>query len=346
MLSGVDSINVWAVIGFCLAAYAIVANDAIQTLGTFLSSNTTRPWWVLWLYATTILLAVLLYSFFTRDGDVSYGRLDAIPTAGRVGWMHCIPPLALLILTRFGFPVSTTFLILTFFAPARLDDMLIKSLVGYAVAIVVSLLSYRFLASGLEKRFFQDKQKDLSKRWVVAQWASTGFLWSQWLIQDLANIYVYAGVRIDAVTLIVTLVVLAGLLAYTFFIFGGEIQKIVTAKVNTHDIRSATLIDLQFGVILLVFKEWSNMPMSTTWVFLGVLAGREFVLTSRLQLRSRRETTKMVGSDLAKAAAGLAVSVALALGLPLLVGRSAGDQVAQQSGLTHSGGQRPTQANP
>ncbi len=38
------------IVGFTLAAYAIVANDAIQTLGTFLSSNSHRPWWVLWLF--------------------------------------------------------------------------------------------------------------------------------------------------------------------------------------------------------------------------------------------------------------------------------------------------------
>ena len=30
--------------GFMLSAYSIVANDAIQTLGTFLSSNNKQPW--------------------------------------------------------------------------------------------------------------------------------------------------------------------------------------------------------------------------------------------------------------------------------------------------------------
>jgi hypothetical protein len=36
-----------AIVGFLFAAYSIVANDAIQTLGTFLSSNAKRPWWML-----------------------------------------------------------------------------------------------------------------------------------------------------------------------------------------------------------------------------------------------------------------------------------------------------------
>lgn len=313
-----ESINFWGLLGFCLAGYAVVANDAIQTLGTFLSSNDRRPWWVLWLYGASILIAVLLYSWVTHGGDVSYGRLAAIPSAGQVTWMHCLPPLALLLLTRFGYPVSTTFLILTFFAPSRLDSMLIKSLVGYIVAFLVSFVAYRYVAAGLESRFFKTSDAPPAKKWIVAQWLSTGFLWSQWLIQDLANIYVYIGHRVAPFMLGATLALLLALHAYTFYIYGGGIQKIVTSKVNTRDIRSASLIDLQFGIVLLIFKEWSSLPMSTTWVFLGVLAGREIELASKLMARKRSEIGAMLGGDLAKAGAGLAVSVVLALGLPLL----------------------------
>ncbi len=314
-----DSLNIWAIIGFCLAGYSIVANDAIQTLGTFMSSNEKRPWWVLWLFAVSILTAVLLISYFTLDGDVSWGRLDAIPNAGKVTWMHCVPPLALLLLTRFGFPVSTTFLILTFFAPSRLDSMLIKSIVGYIVAFFVSFLAYRFLAAKLEEKFLGEATLPPKRAWVAVQWLTTGFLWSQWLIQDLANIYVYVGAKIGPGTLVLSLAALFVLHAYTFYVYGGEIQRIVTSKVNSRDIRSASLIDLQFAIVLLVFKEWSNMPMSTTWVFLGVLAGREIELATKMKLRSVQDTGRMLGLDLAKASAGLVVSVALALGLPPLV---------------------------
>ena len=38
-----------ALFGFTLAAYSVVGNDSIQTLGTFLTSNEDKPWWVLWL---------------------------------------------------------------------------------------------------------------------------------------------------------------------------------------------------------------------------------------------------------------------------------------------------------
>ena len=48
------------VAGFVLASYSIVGNDAIQTLGTLLSSNAHRPWWLLWLFATKATAATLL----------------------------------------------------------------------------------------------------------------------------------------------------------------------------------------------------------------------------------------------------------------------------------------------
>ena len=93
---------------------------------------------------------------------------------------------------------------------------------------------------------------------------------------------------------------------------GGQIQRIVTSKPLTTDVRSATIIDFIFGLILLVFKEWSNMPMSTTWVFLGLLAGRE--LAMRVQSGGDLKAAgKLIGSDAFKAFTGLVVSVILAV---------------------------------
>ncbi len=51
--------EVYMFLGFLLSAYAIVANDAIQTLGTFIAANRNRSWVSLWLFASGILSAVL-----------------------------------------------------------------------------------------------------------------------------------------------------------------------------------------------------------------------------------------------------------------------------------------------
>ena len=76
------------VVGFLLAAYAVVANDSIQTLGTFLASNAQRPWWQLWIFASSILVAVLLYGWWVNSGDPAYGRLEEVSAALRRGHHH------------------------------------------------------------------------------------------------------------------------------------------------------------------------------------------------------------------------------------------------------------------
>ena len=312
------------VAGFLLAAYAVVANDSIQTLGTFLASNSHRPWWLLWLFASGVLVAVLCYGWLANDGDVAYGRLSKFPVPeGGVSWLHAIPPLALLILTRIGVPVSTTFLVLTVFAvtggqPGNLTAMLAKSAIGYVVAFGVAIVAFRLVLRRASEHFHRTRGQAIPGYWVAMQWASTAFLWSQWLIQDLANIFVYLPRDLPGSWLLFGTLALVAMQGYIFYQFGGEIQKIVTTKTDTTDVRAATVVDFIYGMVLLVFKEWSDMPMSTTWVFLGMLAGREFALSLYLADTTVRGTARKVVSDAAKALSGLAVSVALAFGLPWL----------------------------
>lgn len=139
------------------------------------------------------------------------------------------------------------------------------------------------------------------------------------MIQDLANIVVYLPRSFDVETLIAVIAVILALLAWIFYRRGGEIQRIVTTKINTQDIRSATAIDLIYGLILFFFKELSNVPMSTTWVFLGLLAGREFAIALDTYLRSNRQTALIVVKDAFKGAIGLTASVAVALGVQWFV---------------------------
>lgn len=312
---------VYMILGFLIASYAIVANDSIQTLGTFLSSNSHRKWWVLWLYAGGILSFVILYGWYSHLGDPSYGRLSKIPLP-ELSWIHVLPPLILLFLTRYGLPVSTTFLVLTIFAQKHLGAMLNKSIMGYLVAFGAGFFLYLIISKVLESRFMKagplDSTKQSGKAWVAAQWISTGFLWSQWLIQDLANIFVYLPRNLSFSAILAATVVMLSFHAYIFYSKGGKIQQIVTSKTNTADIRSATIIDLVYGFILFYFKGLSNIPMSTTWVFIGLLAGRELAMSIRLRLKRKRDVVPLIVKDVSKAGIGLAVSIAMALLLPYL----------------------------
>ena len=42
------AIAMWTV--FFLAAYSAIANDSIQTIGTFIASNSDKKWYYLWIY--------------------------------------------------------------------------------------------------------------------------------------------------------------------------------------------------------------------------------------------------------------------------------------------------------
>lgn len=341
--------------GFVFAAYSIVANDSIQTLGTFLSSNSKRPWWLLWMWISAILVVTVVWGWVSNGGDPAFGRLDkkGIDFPAAFNWLYVVPPLVLVILTRGGIPVSTSLLVLTAFSSLTMlqmgeppdfmqagsasgvfSSMLKKSLAGYAIALCVGLIAYGAVVVALERRFQNDDRgrDNPHSIWFVFQWLSTGFLWSMWLVQDLANVFVYLPRRLGFSSLVLSLLGMVLLQGYLIRNGGGKIQRVVTEKTNTVDLRSATLIDFFYGLVLLFFKVdyipklfmalgWAipwppKMPMSTTWVFLGLLAGREIGMWLRLRHCQNKQLRSSISRDLGKVAFGTAVSVIVAFGLP------------------------------
>lgn len=155
-----------------------------------------------------------------------------------------------------------------------------------------------------------------------------------WLVQDLANVFVYLPRKLEGWAIAGALVGMVVLLGILMRNRGGRIQQVVTEKTNTLDIRSATLIDLFYGLVLLFFKvdyipqlfasmNWEipwppKMPMSTTWVFLGLLAGREIGMRIRVNATtySKGKLGKLISKDLFKVILGTMVSLVVALVLP------------------------------
>lgn len=378
--------NFWAALSFWLAAYAVIGNDAVQTLMTYIHSNRDIPWKVLYAGVATVLLAVLWYGFLTA-GDISYGRLDAKGYANiEIEWYVAIFPLILVFLTRFrGIPVSTSLLMLSIFSGTLLfQQIVLKSAAGYLVAFFAAFLMWIIVEFSLKKLsatknklwsltslaigsgiaslaaivwmkyalipylqnlypqigeissmqfliygivlflfmfgiFYDAKWDDSISRksvfWRIAQTFTTILLFSTWLMHDMVNIAVFlpTGFWLDVMLLISALFLLG--LAYTFYINGWPVGNIVTRKTSTNEIIAATMIDLVYFVILLIFKDWSNIPMSTTWVFVGLLAGRQFAIRAI----NRIDTVEWSGrmnlafkeswKDFSKIMVGLGISV-------------------------------------
>ncbi|WOI53276.1 hypothetical protein [Parvularcula sp. LCG005] len=370
-------ISIWAAIGFAFAAYAVVGNDALQTLGTFIGSNRHLHWTILFAFAALILLVTFTYGWHINGGDPSYGRLanEAKYPPIPIEWYHVLPPLVLVVITRLGIPVSTSFMVLTIFASVGgLGSMLEKSLIGYGAAFATGLGAYLILSGTVEKWFLRNPIDlpgtfspygailvigggfftlqyyvfntieaahtyyvamgvilaleiittlvGLRARgafyWVVLQWITTAYLWSIWLIQDFANIFVFLPRELTAFEGFTAMAVIMVLLAITFANRGGPVQRILQTKSAVTDIRSATIIDFFYATLLFAFKEVSNIPMSTTWVFLGLIAGREYGFAFMTRVIGMGRALIDTVEDVAKAYVGIVVSIDLAVGLPFI----------------------------
>lgn len=381
--------NFWAALSFALAAYAVIGNDAVQTLMTYIHSNSDVPRKYLFAWVWAVLLWVIWYGYMMA-GDITYGRLDAKWYADfEIQWYVTIFPLILVFLTRFrGIPVSTSLLMLSIFSTTLLfEKIVMKSALGYLVAFLAAFIMWIIVEFTLKKFSKTKKNKALnfvammvqaaiaaavimvaiwyvvipvvlnmfpaveipsfsnlqlglysavaflftlgilyereaddsvsrnSVFWRWAQTFTTALLFSTWLMHDMVNIAVFlpSNFGLEIMLLISVLFILG--LAYTFHINGWPVGNIVTKKTTTNEIIAATMIDLIYFVILLIFKEWSNIPMSTTWVFVWLLAGRQFAIRTVNRVDVVKWSWRMAVAfkeswkDFSKIMVGLGISV-------------------------------------
>ena len=433
-------------VGFIFAAYAAIANDSIQTLGTFIASNQDKKWWVLWIFIGGIFIATMSYSWLTVDeagvtvftqenkeelldktliniskkdnnyvewniqetdfegssnyeteylnedygtcfyinennelchvynvskkdtestynqyetlfflnlvtqekgtvdlstktnldgnetieklvyklypdgivdGDVSHARLSAKgfeKSPRNFHFLQIAAPIFLLILTRLRMPVSTTFILLTSFAvgPAAVGKVLAKSMSGYVLAFALGLIFFMLVAR-ISRKYFVGKAHF---GWTITQWITSGTLWAVWLTQDAANIAVYLNRSMGQGSFLAFITIIAIGLGLLLYFKGGRIQKIVTEKSVVTDVRFATLIDFIYCIILFYFKLHSKVPMSTTWVFIGLLAGREIGMAlMKSGENSMLKSIKLGLKDMIYALIGLVVSIVIAIGV-------------------------------
>lgn len=313
-----ELVTLWMGIGFLFAAYSVIANDSVQTLGTWIASNNERVnWKVMWVAASSVLLWALWYGWYMYGGDISYGRLNKIPFQ-EIQWYHALAPGLLLLLTRIGVPVSTSFLVLSAFASTFvLEKMLMKSMMGYAVAAVAAYA----LWLGITKILDEDKpvKEEHKKYWRIGQWFTTGFLWWTWLSHDMANIAVFLPRELPVDLMVIISAVFVAGLWWMFREGGGKIQNIVLEKHNTRYVRSATIIDGVYWIILFFFKELNDIPMSTTWVFVGLLCGRELAMATMTGKEKFKVVFPLIGKDFLKMMVGLAASVGVVLAIHYVI---------------------------
>ena len=307
------------VIGFALAGYSVIANDSIQTLGTFIASKKKWfKWYVLAGSASSVMIIALAWGWYSYDGDISYGRLTRIPYQ-EIQWYHAVAPAILLLLTRIGIPVSTTFLVLSAFASTVvLEKMLLKSVVGYGLAATVAYIAWIAVSKFINEKLDEVDEKYIAF-WRNSVWVTSGWLWWVWLSHDVANIAVYLPRELDISLLLIVMAYFTALLFYIFYIQGGRIQTVVLEKTGTRYARSATIINVIYAAVLYYFKELNDLPMSTTWVFVGLLCGRELAISTMNKDYKFKYVFPLIGKDFLKMIFGLSVSVGIVLAIHYII---------------------------
>ena len=308
-------VAMWLV--FFLASYSAIANDSIQTIGTFIASNADKKWYYLWIYMGSIFLITVTYSWINYGGDISYERLASKglnEAPEQFKFLQVFAPVVLLILTRFRMPVSTSILLLSAFATqaSSITSILQKSFFGYFIAFALAIIVWLLTTNFFEKY----KNSKPSKFWLPLQWISSGALWSTWIMQDMANVAVVLprSLTLDQF-LVVSSFIFFGL-GLLFYLRGDRIQKIVTEKTDIIDVRAATVVDFIYACLLYYLKVISTIPISTTWVFIGLLGGRELAINIKLYSKGNYiKALKMISKDALYAGIGLAVSLALAFSI-------------------------------
>ena len=82
-----DIALIYTIVGFSLADYSVIANDSVQTLGTFIASNQRFKWYWLATAASDVLTLTLTYGWNVNDGDIAFGRLNKI-SYQTIQWCH------------------------------------------------------------------------------------------------------------------------------------------------------------------------------------------------------------------------------------------------------------------
>tara|TARA_S200000501_G_scaffold378445_1_gene441096 strand:+ start:11449 stop:12486 length:1038 start_codon:yes stop_codon:yes gene_type:complete len=307
-------IAMWCV--FFFASYSAIANDSIQTIGTFIASNSDKKWYYLWVYMGGIFLITITYSWIYYGGDISYGRLaskglNEAPI--NFQFLQVFAPVVLLIMTRFKMPVSTSILLLSAFATqgSSITSILSKSFFGYFIAFTLAVIVWIFTTNLFEKY----KNTKPSKLWLPLQWASSGALWSAWIMQDMANVAVVLPRSLNYDQFLVVASFIFFGLGLLFYLRGDRIQQIILEKSDIIDVRAATVVDFIYACLLFYLREISTIPISTTWVFIGLLGGRELAINFRKKNGNYKDAIRMISKDTLSAGIGLVISLIIAMSI-------------------------------
>ena len=266
----------WLLVIF--TTYTIMANNCAQTIGMFIASNKGKSKYRIIYFLSGIFIITLLISWLFFNKQLDFYLLNNIPYSN-LNPLLIFLPIVLFFLTKYKIPVSATFLIIPIFANKNtIHSMITKTSVSYFISFLISLIMWRFIYTKYKHYIEVKKEKNISKTWFVLEFLSTGIVWSVWIILSACNFVVFLPRVFELKELI--LVIFIGVVSIYLILLdnGGKIQEIVDEKSDIN-IKSSVIFNFLFSFTMLFIQYVSKIPITSTWMFLGILAGRELAIT-------------------------------------------------------------------
>lgn len=256
-----------------ITCYTLIANNYIQSIGTFLINNKNKFKSNL-IFITLSFTITTLISWIIFDGNIDYNLLSNIEYKKNLGIVIIFIPMLLNIFTKYGIPVSATFLVIPLFSDNNtLNTMLTKTVTSYFLAFIVSFFIWNFI----KKHFSQIMKMDNKENtfWNITEYITTSLVWIAWNMLNICVFVVFVDRKFNFFELVAVNIIV---LVVLYIILKGDntkIEEIINEKNETENKKSIAIFNLLFALILIFIEFFSNVPLTTTWVFLGLLAGKE-----------------------------------------------------------------------
>ncbi len=261
-----------------VSSYTVIGNNYIQTIGSFIVNNKKRSK-INWIFLSFSFIITTLISWFIYEGEVDYSLLKNIEYQKDLDIVIILIPLLLNIFTKYGIPVSATFLIIPLFSTSNtIHIMITKTITSYFLAFIVSFFIWSFIYKNFINKI-KNTSEDLNRLWNIAEYITTALVWMAWNILSICVFVVFVDRQFNIYELIIFNMIIIFILYLLINNSGGKIEKIIKEKRDSNNKKTVTIFNLIFAIILLYLQFFSNVPLTTTWVFLGLLAGKELAMT-------------------------------------------------------------------
>lgn len=307
--------NIFQWLTVVLVIFSIMSNDSIQTIGTYLATHENEKWYKLFFLIGSMFTFVIVTSWILYKGELHFGILNKIHYEEEFNISYFLAPLFLLLLNTNGIPSSSTFLILSLFSNgSNIFSMLSKTIFSYVVSFTFACYVWYVVLKKFKHLVF--KEHNYSNLWEAIQKITTFVLICTWLMSNLANMVVFLPRTLCIHTLCLFLFIFLYILIIILRNKGGRLQEIINKKHDAKNVKVSIITNLNYSIILIFFKYVSNIPISTTFVLLGVLAAKE-VMTTLLSddigffsiKRRYKECLVIILNDLRKGFLGIGISL-------------------------------------